>query len=60
MDQEQNNSMVRDWQKVKSSPNYVRQQKGHSVVKHILLCFIGVGFITIPYYSISPNHYWHF
>lgn len=40
-------------------PNYVRQQKGHSIIKHILLCCVGVGLFTIPYYSISPNHYWH-
>ena len=39
--------------------NYVRQQQGHSIIKHILLIFVGVGMFTIPYYSISPNHYWH-
>lgn len=38
---------------------YVRQQKGHSLIKHILLCFIGIGIFTIPYISISKNHYWH-
>lgn len=38
---------------------YVRQQKGHSLLLHILLLGIGVGFFTIPYYSISKNHYWH-
>lgn len=38
---------------------YVRQQKGHSLILHILLLGIGVGFFTIPYYSISKNHYWH-
>lgn len=38
---------------------YVRQQKGHSLIVHILLLFVGVGFFTIPYYSISKNHYWH-
>ena len=38
---------------------YVRQQKGHSLIAHILLLFVGVGFFTIPYYSISKNHYWH-
>lgn len=37
---------------------YVRQQKPHSLTKHLLLCLIGVGFITIPMYSISKNHYW--
>ena len=39
--------------------SYVREQKGHSLTKHILLCLIGVGLFTIPYYSLSPNHYWH-
>lgn len=39
--------------------HYVRQQQGHSIIKHILLCFVGVGFFTIPYYTISKNHYWH-
>lgn len=39
--------------------NYTRVQKGHSIVIHILLCGVGIGFITIPYYSLSPNHYWH-
>lgn len=38
---------------------YVRQQKGHSLILHILLCAIGVGFFTLPFYSISKNHYWH-
>lgn len=38
---------------------YVRQQKGHSLILHILLLCIGVGFFTIPYYSISKNHFWH-
>lgn len=37
---------------------YVRQQKPHSLTKHLLLCLIGVGFVTIPLYSLSPNHYW--
>lgn len=38
---------------------YIRQQKGHSLIKHILLCFIGIGIFTIPYISLSKNHYWH-
>lgn len=38
---------------------YVRQQKGHSLILHIFLCYFGVGLFTIPYYSISKNHYWH-
>lgn len=38
---------------------YVRQQQGHSLILHILLCCIAIGFFTIPYYSLSKNHYWH-
>lgn len=38
---------------------YVRQQKGHSLTLHIMLIFVGVGMFTVPYYSLSPNHYWH-
>lgn len=38
--------------------NYVRQQKGHSVVLHAL--FGGfVLFIPTIYYIVSPNHFWH-
>ena len=38
--------------------NYVRQQKGHSLTKHLLL---GVFVLWIPtvYYAVSPNHYFH-
>ncbi len=39
--------------------SYTRQQKGHSLTLHILLIFVFVGLVTVPYYSISPNHYWH-
>lgn len=45
--------------KGRDGAQYIRQQKGHSLVKHILLCFVVVGFFTIPYYTISKNHYWH-
>ena len=45
--------------KANDGAQYVRQQKGHSLVLHILLCFVGVGLFTIPYYTISKNHYWH-
>ena len=38
---------------------YIRAQQGHSIVKHIFLCLIAIGFFTIPYYTISKNHYWH-
>ena len=43
----------------RQDPTYVRQQKGHSLVKHILLCFVIIGVFTILYYTISKNHYWH-
>jgi hypothetical protein len=37
---------------------YVRQQQGHSLIKHL---FLGVFVLWIPaiYYTFSPNHYWH-
>ena len=42
-----------------NKPVYVRTQKGHSLLLHIfLICFV-IGLFTIPYYTISPNHYWH-
>ena len=43
----------------KEKPTYVRQQQGHSLLLHILLCGVGVGIFTIPYISLSKNHYWH-
>lgn len=34
--------------------------QGHSLILHIcLLLFCGVGLITIPYITLSKNHYWH-
>lgn len=45
--------------KGKDGVQIVRQQKGHSLLLHIFLMLIGVGLITVPYYSISKNHYWH-
>lgn len=45
--------------KGKDNAQYVRQQQGHSIILHVLLCCVGVGLFTIPYYSISKNHYWH-
>jgi hypothetical protein len=37
---------------------YTRQQKGHSIILHLLLgCFIL--WINVIYISVSPNHYWH-
>ena len=37
---------------------YVRQQKGHSVIKHALFGGFVLWIPTI-YYTFSPNHYWH-
>jgi hypothetical protein len=43
---------------VKREVVYNRQQKGHSIVKHI---FLGGFLLWIPtiYYAASPNHYFH-
>lgn len=38
---------------------YVRNQKGHSLILHCILIGLGIGLFTIPYYSLSKNHYWH-
>ena len=42
----------------KDGANYVREQKGHSIVKHVILgcCCL---WINVLYISLSPNHYWH-
>jgi hypothetical protein len=37
---------------------YTRQQKGHSLTKHLLFGWI-VLYIPTMYYHFSPNHYWH-
>ena len=39
--------------------NYVRTQKGHSIIWWLLLscCLVGIPFLI--YYSVRPNHYWH-
>lgn len=38
---------------------YVRQQKGHSLILNLLLIGPLTLWITTIYYSVSPNHYWH-
>jgi hypothetical protein len=43
---------------VKREVSYVRQQKGHSLTKHLLLGWIVLWIPTI-YYAVSPNHYFH-
>lgn len=44
----------------KKQKNYIhtREQKGHSIIKHICFGWIALWIPTI-YYTISPNHYWH-
>lgn len=37
---------------------YVRQQRGHSLLKHLLLGGFVLWIPTI-YYALSPNHYFH-
>lgn len=45
-----------------NNAQYVRMQKGHSLVLWIILTLLtaGIGIIWLIYYSSSPNHYWHF
>lgn len=44
-----------------SSPLYVRQQKGHSVLIWLLISIVtaGLGLIVMLYFTISKNHFWH-
>lgn len=37
----------------------VVKQHGHSIAIHLFLCCFGIGLLTIPYYTLSPKHYWH-
>jgi hypothetical protein len=37
---------------------YNRQQKGHSIIVHVLLGFLCL-WINVIYITVSPNHYWH-
>ncbi len=37
---------------------YMRQQQGHSIIKHLLLGGLVLWIPTI-YYALSPNHYFH-
>lgn len=37
---------------------YVRQQKGHSLILHLTLGALAL-WIPALYITISPNHYWH-
>ena len=52
---EQTNLQGRD------NAQYVRIQKGHSLVIWILLSvFLIIPAIWVIYFTISKNHYWHF
>lgn len=42
----------------KNEVSYVRQQKGHSLILHLLFGFM-VLYINVIYISVSKNHYWH-
>ena len=44
--------------KGKDGTHYVREQKGHSIIFHLIF---GWFVLQIPaiYYTISKNHYWH-
>lgn len=46
--------------KQQGDKTYIRQQKGHSIIVAILTVgYFGIGLFLIPYYCLSPNHYWH-
>ncbi|AKJ72300.1 hypothetical protein BH787_gp48 [Gordonia phage GMA4] len=45
-------------QQAASGAQYVRQQQGHSIIKHILLGWVTMYIYTI-YLAVSPNHYFH-
>lgn len=47
-----------DVRKARDKAQYVREQKGHSIILHLLLG-IFVVWINVIYISVSPNHYWH-
>ena len=51
-------SVQTDSRKAHDKAVYTRQQKGHSLTKHLLL---GAFVLWIPtiYYAVSPNHYFH-
>lgn len=47
-----------DVKQARDKAQYVRQQKGHSLTKHLLLGWM-VLYIPTIYYAVSPNHYFH-
>lgn len=50
---------VADVKQSRDRAQYVRQQKGHSLVLHWFVLGIFSAFIVPIYYSVSPNHFWH-
>jgi hypothetical protein len=42
----------------KAKPQYVRQQKGHSVILAVLFGWATL-YILPVYWTISKDHYWH-
>lgn len=59
MESERNKTNMTKQQQSTQGKQYVREQKGHSILLHIALMFVGIGFFTVPYYTISKGHYWH-
>ena len=50
--------VLTDPRKARDKAQYVRQQRGHSIIKHVLLGTF-ILWINVIYISASPNHYWH-
>ena len=44
--------------KSKDGTQYIRQQKGHSIILAIFLGWTTL-YILPLYWTFSPNHYWH-
>lgn len=44
--------------KEKENVQYVRQQKGHSIILHLIFGWFALQIPAI-YFTISKNHYWH-
>jgi hypothetical protein len=42
----------------KNEVSYVRQQKGHSIILHLLLG-VFILWINVIVITVSKNHYWH-
>ena len=45
-----------DGSHVTNQVQYVRQQKGHSIIIHVLLIFVGFGVFSVPYATFSKKH----